>query len=263
MSTAPPEITHTDTAGQVASCATSSATKLVQRLSVEVDDAEQRVRKLQADAARVFVALEKQFIRFLAVADRIHAILMPRLEALTTVTIFQDIEQSESVELRGPEVRGFHSRTTTLTVPVSEKHPAPMKFSFRVSHDGPMKNAVMEYRFEIAPIFIKLDSHDELIVPIDDPSEETISAWIDDKLVGFTRTYFEVYFSGEYQKDSLELDPVMNIRFPRVFAVGKTEYQGRPFHFYTEESLRAFKKAPTEYVASRDTSVGVAATNSE
>jgi YHS domain-containing protein len=213
-----------------------------------VDAAEQRVQALQADAAKVFALQEQQFTRFLAVADRIHAILLPRLDALTNVNVFQDIKQSVSLELRGPEVRGFHSRTTTLTVPVSDRHPSTMKFSFRVGHDGPMKNAVVEYRFEILPIFIKLDSHDKMIVPIDGPTDENISAWINDKLVGFTKTYFEVYFNDEYQKDSLELDPVMNICFPRALAAAKIEYQCRTYHFYTEESYRLFENDPSEYI---------------
>jgi YHS domain-containing protein len=47
------------------------------------------------------------------------------------------------------------------------------------------------------------------------------------------------------------MDPVMNIRFPRAFAAGKKEYQGRTYHFYTKESLQAFEKAPSEYVEPR------------
>jgi YHS domain-containing protein len=111
-----------------------------------------------------------------------------------------------------------------------------------------MKNVVVEYRFEILPIFIELDSHDELVVPIDEPNDETISAWIDDKLVAFTKTYFDVYFSDEYQKDSLELDPVMNIRFPRALAAAKKEYQSQTYHFYTEESYRLFENDPSDYI---------------
>ena len=68
------------------------------------------------------------------------------------------------------------------------------------------------------------------------------------KLVGFTRTYFEMYFTEQYQKGSFEMDPVMNIRFPRAFAAGKREYQGHTYHFYTKESLQAFENAPSEYV---------------
>jgi YHS domain-containing protein len=113
---------------------------------------------------------------------------------------------------------------------------------------SPIERAVEGLHVKILPIFIKLDSHDELVVPIDEPNDETISAWIDDKLVGFTKTYFEVYFSDEYQKDSLELDPVMNIRFPRALAVAKREYQSRTYHFYTEESYRLFENDPSEYI---------------
>jgi YHS domain-containing protein len=40
----------------------------------------------------------------------------------------------------------------------------------------------------------------------------------------------------------------MNVRFPRAFAAGKMEYQRLTYHFYTKESLKAFEKAPSEYV---------------
>jgi YHS domain-containing protein len=120
-----------------------------------------------------------------------------------------------------------------------------------LGHDGPIENAIIDYRLEILPIFIKFDSHDQLVIPIDDPSEDTIATWIDDKLVGFTRTYFEMYFTEQYQKQSFVMDHVMNIRFPSAFAAGETEYQGRTYHFYTKESLQAFEKAPSEYVETR------------
>ena len=57
-----------------------------------------------------------------------------------------------------------------------------------------------------------------------------------------------MYFTDQYQTPSFQIDPVMNIRFPRAFAAGKKEYQGRTYYFYTNESMRAFEKAPSEYV---------------
>ena len=47
----------------------------------------------------------------------------------------------------------------------------------------------------------------------------------------------------------METDPVMNIRFPKAYAVGNKEYQGRNYYFYTDESLLAFEKDPSAYVA--------------
>ena len=117
--------------------------------------------------------------------------------------------------------------------------------------DDPTLAALIDYRLEILPIFIKFDSHDQLVIPIDNPDEGAVAAWIDDKLVAFTRTYFEMYFTEQYQKQSFEMDPVMNIRFPRAFAAGMKEYQGRTYHFYTKESLQAFGNSPSQYVEAR------------
>ena len=226
----------------------SSVDQLAQRLSAEVAAATERIHVLQTEAAKAFVEQEQRFMRFVALTERIHAILQPRIEAFTKVNVFKDIEPNVSLELRGPEERGFHGRTTTLSVPSPDACSGKVELSFHLGHDGPIENAIIDYRLEILPIFIKFESHDQLVIPIDNPNEDAIAAWIDDKLVEFTRTYFEMYFTEQYQKQSFEMDPVMNVRFPRAFAAGEKEYQGHTYHFYTKESLQAFEKGPSEYV---------------
>ena len=249
MSSASPAGAQTDTASQLASSATASVEQFTERLAAEVAAATERVHSLQTEAARVFLGQEQRFRHFVALAQLIHATLRPRIEAFTEVNVFKDIQQSVSLELRGSETRGFHGRATTLSVPSSDACSGKVELSFRVGHDGSIENAIIDYHLEILSIFIKFDSHDRLVIPIDNPSEPAIAAWIDDKLVGFTRTYFEMYFTEQYQKQSFEMDLVMNIRFPRAFAAGKKDYQGRTYHFYTKESLQAFAKAPSVYAA--------------
>lgn len=221
----------------------------VQRLSAEVAAAAERVRVLQAEAAKSFVGQELRGRRFVAVADRIHAILLPRLEAFTKVEVFQDFKQSVALEPPDSAADAFHGRTTTLTVPFCDKRPAPMELSFRLAHDGPVANAILEYRLRIIPIYITFVNHDQLVVPFDDLNEVAIATWIDDKLLEFTRTYFQVYFHDEYQKASLEMDPVIKVRFPRAFAVGKQRYQEATYFFYTQASFDAFAKSPSAHVA--------------
>lgn len=243
MSTAAPITAHTDTASQTP----SSVDQLVQRLAVEVDAAEERLQSLRTEAAKVFVGRGQRVMRFVAVADRIHAMLLSRLKTFTNMNVFRDIKQRVSPELRGPDGQGRLQRIITLSVPYSDKRPAPMEFSFRVDHDDPITNAVVDYRLQILPAFIKFDNHGQLLVSIDQPSEEAISAWIDDKLVGFTKIYFEVYFNDEYQEKTLEMDPVMHIRFPRSFAAERMEYGKRTHYFYTKESFHLFERNPSEY----------------
>ncbi len=226
----------------------SSVDQLIERLSDEIETARERLRSLQTKATQVFHDREQRFKRFVALANRIRAIFQPRIEALTDVNVFKDIKKSMSLEKQGPEGRGLHGETITLSVPYSEECPAKVVLSFRVGHDGPIENAVIEYGLEIIPVFIKFSSHAQLLVPIDEPGDETIAAWIDDRLVEFTRIYLELYFTDQYQKQGLETDPVMNIQFPRAFAAGKREYGGRIYHFYTKESLQQFESAPSDYI---------------
>ncbi len=171
---------------------------------------------------------EQRFKQFVALAGRIRAILQPRIEALTEVNVFKDAKRSLGLERQGPEGRGLHEETITLSVPYSEECPAKVVLSFRVGHDGPIENAIINYELEILPIYIEFESHAKLLVPIDNPSDEAIAAWLDDRLVEFTRTYLELYFTDQYQKQSLETDPVMNIRFPRAFAAGRGNIAGEP-----------------------------------
>lgn len=225
-----------------------SVDQLVQRLSDEIEAARERLHSLQTEATQVFHDQEQRFTRFAALAHRIGAIFEPRIEALTQVNVFKDIKKSLGLERQGPGGRGLHEETITLSVPYCEECPAKVALSFRVGHDGPIENAIIDYKLEIIPIYIKFDSHAQLLVPLDSPSDEAIAAWLDDRLVEFTRTYLELYFTDQYQKQSLETDPVMHIRFPRAFAAGKREYRGRTYHFYTKESLQEFEKAPFEYI---------------
>lgn len=225
-----------------------SIDQLVARLSEEMDAAKDRLHSLQAEATQVFHDREQRFKCFVALADRIRAIFQPRIEALTKVSIFKDIQKSVSVERQGPEGRGLQAETIALAVPYSEECPAKVLLTFRVGHDATIENAVIDYGLEILPIYIKFECRAQLLVPLDAPSDEAIAEWLDNRLVDFTRTYLELYFSEQYQKRSLETDPVMNLQFPRAFAAGKKEYQGRTYHFYTQDSLQDFEKAPADYV---------------
>ena len=89
---------------------------------------------------------------------------------LTKVSFFKDIKKSLSPERQGPAGRGLHGKTITLSVPSSDACSATVDLSFRVGHDGPIENVILDYRLEILPIYIEFDSHDQLLIPIDNPT---------------------------------------------------------------------------------------------
>ncbi len=240
---------YPQTAGQIATPSRAQRDGLVERLSAEVTGARERIQSLQTEAAEAFAGQEQRFMQFVAVADRIHAILLPRLEVFTKVEVFKDIKQFVSVEGQGLDGRGFHGRTTTLSIPLSDACPAKVQLSFRLGHDGAVENAIMDYRLEILPIVFKFDSHDQLSIPVNAPDADAISRWIEDKLVEFTRTFFELQFHDQYQRNHLVTDVVMNVRFPKVYAAGQQECEGHTYYFFTPASLQAFSRDPSTYIA--------------
>ncbi|MEQ8667692.1 MAG: hypothetical protein RIC12_00880 [Pirellulales bacterium] len=245
MTIAAPEKVNAKPANQHGS---STVASLVKRLSAEVDAAIDRVHMIQAEAAKAYVGEEASLTQFITVADRIHEILLPRLQAFATLPVFENVSQTVALEPRVPKGRGFDGRTTTISVPYSDECPARMELTFRVGHDRSMKHAIVDYQLKILPVLIAFDDQDNLVIQLKAPNEDAISAWINDRLVDFTRIYFEVYFDDEYQKKSLELDPVMNIRFPRALSVGTREFRSHTYYFFTEDSIRLFDNNAAEYV---------------
>lgn len=230
-----------------------SIDQLAQRLSSEIAAALKRLDSLRTEASQAFTHDQDQrFKHFVALAARIRTILQSRIEAITEVNIFKHAKRNLGIELYGPEGRGCQEETITLSVPYSEECPANVVLSFRVGYDGPIENAVINYELKILPIYVEFESRAKLFVPINNPSDEAIAAWIDDRLVEFTRTYLELYFTDQYQTQSLETDPVMKFRFPRAFAAGKREYRGQVYHLFTKESLQEFDKNPSAYVGASE-----------
>ncbi len=157
--------------------------------------------------------------------------------------------QPVNLKGQGLDVRRVHGRTTTRTVPLSDACPAKVRLSFRLGHDGPVENAILDYRLEILPIFFRFESHVQLTIPISHPDEDAMANCIEDTLAGFTQTYVELHFHNEYRKKPLEADVVMNIRFPKGDAAGKGDYEAYTYYFYTDESLLASEKDSSDFVA--------------
>jgi len=224
-----------------------AASRFARSLTTLVDAAESRVQSLQEEAQKRFLDHEEGIRRFCDVAGHIQSLLLSRLAEFRSVRAFSDVIQNESRERSHADDGTFHGLTTVLTVPVSPNRPTSMELSFRIGHDGHAENVVLDYRFSILPIFVSFDSHDQLTVPMTGADDAVITEWIQQHLIAFTSTYYEVYFHEQYQRPTLTIDPVLNIRFPKAMAVSDQEYCGSRYYFYTDESQRRFRLHPESY----------------
>jgi YHS domain-containing protein len=221
--------------------------QLVERLSGELSTAKERVKTLQTAASENFSHLQERFTKFEAAGKRLAESLKPRIAAFTEMFGKSGVQQETGRLLGGPSGKETGGGFVTFKFPHSKECPATITLRFDVRHDSTIENLIIEYNLEILPIFISFDKHDELIVPLSAFDDEKIVGWFDGKLVTFARTFLDVHFTSEYQRDNMTQDPVMGVTFPKAFAAGKKEVGGRTIFFYTDESLREFEAHPDKY----------------
>jgi hypothetical protein len=93
-------------------------------------------------------------------------------------------------------------------------------------------------------VFFKFEDASRIVVPFAQANGELVAQWIDDRIVEFTKAFFQIRFHDQYQKNHMVTDPVLNIQFPKTFAFGTKKQNGTVFHFYTKESMLKFQDAP-------------------
>lgn len=223
--------------------------QLIERLSGELSTAKERVLSLQTAAAENFKNLQLRHEKFQEVGKRLAEALKPRIAAFAEMFTKSGIQQEMGRLLGGPSGKEVGGGFVTFLFPHSKQCPATIKLRFDVRHDSTIENLIIEYNLEILPIFLPFEKHDELVVPIDAIEEGQIIEWFDGKLITFARTFLDVHFTTEYQRDNMTQDPVMGVTFPKAFAAGRKEVNGRTVFFYTDDSVREFEANPEKYAS--------------
>lgn len=108
--------------------------------------------------------------------------------------------------------------------------------------DADVRNVVFHYDLQILPILMKFDSHSEIELPLDSIDNDALAQWIDDRLVSFVGTYLSLHENSYYLKGHMVVDPVAKVQFPKFAAGAIAEFDGKTYHFVSEETCRAFAK---------------------
>ncbi|QEF97373.1 hypothetical protein Mal15_14130 [Stieleria maiorica] len=225
-----------------------STTDLAGRFITLIENAEDRLRLMRKKAVTEFSKHEERMIHFAATQKQIKRIIDDRLGVLTSQSIFSDATLTDGDGIGCTAGTRSSGSITTITLPISATRHKAMEFSLRVFHDTDVKTAVVEYRMQVLPVFVRFAARDQLTIPIADETDTCVIDWIDAKLVGFVETYFDVFFHREYQRKHLVTDPVFGIPFPKSMASDIRERHGLTLHFFTEESCRLFDERPSYYL---------------
>ena len=215
------------------------SSSFIERIQAEVEAAEQRIQKLRAEKLQDFEQLRARHEKSDRESERIvEEIILPRMQQLVSVfgkTEFleRDSRDQTALVLKFPQTVRFPARTT---------------LRMSVAHDQEIRNLLIHYDLEILPIFIQYNKHAQLEVPLDSIDDRKIATWVEERLLEFTRTYLELEFADQYQKDNLVTEPVAGLRVSKLICEASCEYQGHRYHFLTEQNKEQFLKDPSQYI---------------
>lgn len=206
------------------------AEDLCARLDAEFAAADERVKQLQSRQTDEFHGRQQRLIQFEQQLDRLRDIWHPRLESLAK-KFGERVAVDPSV---APGRRSAHFEF--------QSELARIDLRFAVMPDNDVRRIVFTYDLQIIPILMKFDSHDSMDFPIEAVDETALGQWIDDRIIGFVRTYLSLHENQYYLKDHMVQDPVAKVTFPKFAAGATLEVGGKTYYFIDDSTRRKFEQ---------------------
>jgi hypothetical protein len=165
----------------------SDVTNLRQQLDAELAGAASRAQQGRQELERANQERQERVKKFDALLERLRPVWTPRLELLR--------DRFAALVKGQPEVKP-HSRSITFSV--TSNYRIELKFSAYPDRD--VQNLVLEYDLLVIPTLFKYERTSRLEMPMDRVDEAAIGRWLDERILGFVKTYMAL------QGDSFFLD---------------------------------------------------------
>lgn len=144
--------------------------------------------------------------------------------------------------------RGDQLHRSTCWFGYCDRFPANTKVEIVIEHDEQIDNLIVRYELYMLPVFLKLDAHDKLVVPLDEVDEQAIAAWVESKLLDFMDVYLRIDRGHDDLDSDVAVDPVCGMRISGASIVARTDYRGHPYSFCSEDCRRRFEQDPLRFV---------------
>jgi hypothetical protein len=207
-----------------------AAASLLDRIEAEFAAADKRAKELKNQQVQEFQGRQQRLEKFEQLLEQLRDVWQPRLEALAK-------KFGEKVDVEPQIEPGRRSATFEF-----QSELAQIKLRFGVTPDADVRNVVVTYDLDIIPILMKFDSHEKIELPLDAVDEEALGKWLDDRIVGFVRTYLSLHENQYYLKEHMVEDPIAKVRFPKYAAGATLDVAGKTHYFLDERTLREFKQ---------------------
>jgi YHS domain-containing protein len=202
---------------------------LLKRIDAEFTALDKRIKQAQSEKVHEHQERQDRLAAFEKLLSELPAIWRPRLEALTRK--FGDKVKATPKVTSSSRESAFDFQSDL----------ARIRLRLSASTDHEVRKLVLDYNLEILPILMKFNSHEQAEWPLDAIDRQAIADWVDDRLVDFVKTYLSLHQNEWYLKDHMVVDPIADVRFPKLAAAATLEQNGKTYYFIGEETLREFE----------------------
>lgn len=208
----------------------TAVNSLSERIDAELSAAKRRVDQYRAQHVQEYHDRQKRLEHLEQQLDALRTIWEPRLDLLAE-KFGKEVNVHPNIE--------FGRRSATFEF---QSNLARIKLRFSVSPDPEVRKLIFTYDLDILPILMKIDSHDELELPLDAINSAELAEWLDERIVAFVQTYVALHENQHYWRGQLVEDPICKVQFPKFAAASKLEHNGKMMYFIDESTLREFQQ---------------------
>ncbi|MCA9667061.1 MAG: YHS domain-containing protein [Myxococcales bacterium] len=120
------------------------------------------------------------------------------------------------------------------------RFPATAKLSLSLAYDAASEEVTLAYDFEILPVLIEYQRHDQLFSPLEQLDVERATRWVEQKLVECLDTYMQLETSPRYHRGDLAVDPVCGMQIRKADAALHIELGGNTIYFCAKACYEQF-----------------------
>jgi YHS domain-containing protein len=176
---------------------------------------------------------------FAAVATRLHdTVIVPRVPAV--MRQFGDAKVASTATPFGMR--------TECHLPRSPRYPAATKLSLSIARSPEGTRGYVTYSLEIIPILMAFHGECHLEFDPAAPDEQEITEWVEARLLEFVETYLRVGSEPQYQRASVQIDPVCGMSVSTADIDEKLTVHGHTYHFCSVACRERFAASPELYL---------------
>ncbi|WP_026841861.1 YHS domain-containing protein [Citrifermentans bremense] len=214
-----------------------SLTTLEERIIEKLAQHKKQLAVKQQQLDQSMKELLEQRERLSAVAEsRVETVIMPRLERLARQFQNAEIEVVHTDE-------GFISTCRFAHTP---QFPATVRLSIELL-PASSDQLTARYDLSILPALMEYSQNAEKNIQLGD--EESLAAWVEDRVLAFLDDYLRLETHPLYQKDNLVIDVVCGMHISFVSAATTLERNGYTYYFCSEHCRDLFLEKFEDAVA--------------